>query len=102
MPASFDAQWEKLIEDFPASSSYLRKVMQPAKEQQAWPWLAPSFTCGIWTTGHVEGETSMNKRFGNSKTSLFELVKNLMERADEQMEHEQLAVRNVRTPLFLH
>jgi hypothetical protein len=101
-PAAFDARWEQLLEDFPGSGSYLCKVMQPNKERWAWPCLAPSFTCGVRTTGRVEGENSVNKRFGNSKTSLFELVKSLIEHADEQMELEQLAVRSVRTPLLLH
>ena len=101
-PACFDARWERLLDDFPASRSYLRKVMQPTKERWAWPWVAPTFTCGVRTTGRVEGENSVNKKFGNSKTSLFQLVKSLIERADKQEEHEQLAVRSVRPLLLLH
>jgi hypothetical protein len=101
-PASFDARWERLLDDFPASQTYLRRVMQPTKERWAWPWVAPTFTCGVRTTGRVEGENSVNKRLGNTKTSLYELVKSLIERAEEQMEHEQLAVRSVRPSLLHH
>jgi hypothetical protein len=76
--------------------------MQPTKERWAWPWVAPTFTCSVRTTGRVEGENSVNKKFGNTKTSLFQLVKSLIEHADEQEEHEQLAVHSVRPSFFLH
>jgi hypothetical protein len=96
-PAAFDAQWERLLEDFPASRSYLRKVMELTQEWWAWPWLAPIFTCGVRTTGHMEGENGVNKKFGNTKTSLFQLVKCLMERSDKQITHEQLAACDICT-----
>jgi hypothetical protein len=98
--AAFDVRWAALLTDFPHSRDYLEKVMEPTKECWAWHWTATRFTCGVRTSGCVESENRVNKMFGNTKCSLFSLVKNLIKCSDEQVEQEQLAARQVRsTPL---
>ena len=94
-PAAFEAKWAKLLDDYPRSRSYLEKVLEPTKERWGWAWILTNFTCGVKTTGRVECENRISKRFGNVKTSLFNLVKHLIERGDEQDEQEQLTVRKV-------
>jgi hypothetical protein len=89
-PAAFDVRWAALLTDFPRSRDYLEKVLEPTKERWAWAWTVTRFTCGVRTSGRVESENRVNKMFGNTKSSLFSLVKNLIERSDEQVEQEQL------------
>ena len=99
-PAAFDVRWAALLTDFPRSRDYLEKVLEPTKERWAWHWTATRFTCGVRTSGRVESENRVNKMFGNPKSSLFSLVKTLIEHSDEQMEQEQLAAREVRSILY--
>ena len=89
-PAIFEARWTQLINDFPRSQDYLEKVLYPTRERWGWPWLAGRFTCAVRTSGRVESEHRVNKTFGNTKTSFYELIKALIQRADDQGENEQL------------
>lgn len=94
-PAIFEAKWNQLLEDYPLARDYLQKVFWPVRERWAWAWVSSRFTCGVRTSGRVEGENRINKLFSDSKMGLFELVKRLIDRADEQSEIEQLNARQV-------
>jgi hypothetical protein len=48
-------------------------------------------------SGQVESENRVNKLFGNTKTSFFDLIKAPIARADNQVEAEQLATIKVRS-----
>ena len=96
-PTAFDIKWQKLLEDYPASREYLEYNLGPMKTQWAWCYVATRFTCGVRTTGRVESENAVNKLLGGVKTSLYELVVNLLKRDEEQAEQEQLAIQKVGT-----
>jgi hypothetical protein len=95
-PAVFEAKWAQLLNDYPRSREYLQKVFWPTRERWAWAWVSTRFTCGVRTSGRVEGENRVNKLFSDLKTGLFDLVEKLIQRSDEQYENEQLAVHQVR------
>jgi MULE transposase domain len=94
-PAAFERRWQKLLEDFPRSRDYLQRVLYPTRERWGWPWVAGRFTCAVRTSGRVESEHRVNKSFGNTKTSFFDLVKSLIERSDSQAEDERLSAIKV-------
>ena len=101
-PAAFDAKWEKLLEDFPRSRDYLERILEPTKERWAWAWVSARFTCGVRTSGRVESENKFNKIIGNSKSTLYDLVKNLVERSEDQAKVEQFSTIKVcQPPIFL-
>jgi hypothetical protein len=99
-PTAFDIKWRKLLDHFPSSHDYLEKVLGPSRERWAWYSVSTQFTCGVRTTGRVESEHAVNRLLGDTKTGLCELVKRLLRRADEQVEHEQLAIRKVSRTFF--
>ena len=94
-PDDFELKWAKLLEDFPRSRAYLEKVLYPVKERWAWAWISACFTCGVRTSGRVECENRVNKLFGNTKTSVYKLVKALIERVHQQKEDEKLSAVQV-------
>lgn len=94
-PDAFENSWEKLLEDYPRSRDYLQKIFWPTRERWAWAWVSARFSCGVRTSGRVESENRVNKLFGNSKTTLFGLVKELIHRSDDQDTNEKLAARQV-------
>jgi hypothetical protein len=53
----------------------------------------------VRTSGRVESENKVNKLFGNSKTTLFDLVNKLNEHTEQQAELEKLAAREVQSVL---
>ncbi|KZP10264.1 hypothetical protein FIBSPDRAFT_710647, partial [Athelia psychrophila] len=53
------------------------------------------FSCGVRTSGRVESENRVNKLFGNSKTTLFGLVKELIHHSDDQDTNKKLSARKV-------
>jgi hypothetical protein len=94
-PAAFQHKWDQLLADYPRANDYLSRVFWPTRERWAWAWVSTRFTCGVRTSGRVESENKVNKLLGNTKTTLFDLVKKLMERTEEQEALEQLSVRAV-------
>jgi hypothetical protein len=80
-----------------ASREYLEYNLGLMKTQWAWCYVATHFTCGVRTTGRVKSENAVNKLLGGVKTSLYELVVNLLKRDKEQAKQEQLAIRKVGT-----
>lgn len=96
-PDAFDVKWAKLLEDFPRSRDYLERVLGPTKERWAWAWVSARFTCGVRTSGRVESENRINKLLGDTKTGLYDLVRNLIERAEEQAGNEKLNAIKVRS-----
>ena len=102
-PAAFQTRWDQLLVDFPRTRDYLERVFWPTRERWAWAWVSTRFTCGVRTSGRVESENRVNKLFGNSKTTLFDLVNKLNERTEQQAQLGQLAAREVRSvPSVLH
>jgi hypothetical protein len=99
-PSAFELKWNQLLTDYPSSRDYLQKVLWPTRERWAWTWVSTRFTCGVRTSGRVESENKVNKLLGNTKTTLFDLVKKLIERAEEQAELEQLSAREVRCNFY--
>lgn len=94
-PDAFEISWEKLLEDYPCSRDYLQKVFWPTRERWAWAWVSARFSCGVRTSGRVESENRVNKLFGNSKTTLFGLVKELIHHSDDQDTNKKLSARKV-------
>ena len=94
-PAALEAAWEELVTKYPAARGYLDNELWPDRERWAWTFLAIRFTCGVGTSGRVEGENSVNKRLGDSKTTAYELVSRLIDRADAQHNLEAMRIREV-------
>lgn len=94
-PSAFEQGWTNLLQSYPAAQPYLQNELWPNRQRWAWAYIATRFTCGVRTSGRVEGENAINKLLGNSKTSAFDLATNLMKRAEDQDELETLRVRRV-------
>ena len=95
-PEVFQLRWNKLLDDFPRCRTYLERVLYPTRERWAWPWVSPRFTCAVRTSGRVESENRVNKLFGNTKTSFFDLTQALISRTEDQAEAKRLAAIKVR------
>ena len=97
-PAALEAAWEELVTKYPAAREYLDNELWPDRERWAWTFLGIRFTCGVRTSGRVEGENSVNKRLGDAKTMAYELVTRLIDRADAQHDLEAMRIRKVSCP----
>ena len=95
-PTALQEAWDELLMKFPAAQPYLQKEIWPDREHWAWCFVAPRFTCGVRTSGRVEGENSVNKQLGDLKTSVYELVMKLITRSEAQGDLEAMLVRSVR------
>ena len=96
-PTALEESWNDLLAKFPAAQPYLENEIWPDRERWAWCFVAPRFTCGVRTSGRVEGENSVNKQMGDSKTSVYDLAMKLITRAEAQGDLEAMRVRSVRT-----
>jgi hypothetical protein len=94
-PAAFERSWNQLLEDFPDAQPYLQAELWPTRARWAWPFVATRFTCGVRTSGRVEGENSVNKLLGNVKTTLYDLAMKLMARTEQQTDMEVMRIRQV-------
>ena len=94
-PVAFEHAWARLIEHYPAVGPYLQGEPWMTRERWAWTYVATRFTCGVRTSGRVEGENAVNRLLGDSKTSLYDLVLNLIARAAAQGDMEVLRICQV-------
>ena len=94
-PVAFERAWAQLLVDYPAARPYLDRELWPTRSRWAWAWIGTRFTCGIRTSGRVEGENAVNRRLGDSKTSLFDLTMKLIKRAEDQGSRERMRAREV-------
>ena len=101
LPTALEEAWEDMLFKFPAARPYLENEIWPDRERWAWAYVAIRFTCGVRTSGRVEGENRVNKLLGNSKTTVYELGMSLIKHAEAQGDLEALSVRKVRTKLLL-
>ena len=60
-PVEFEAAWAKLLNDWTAAQSYLKKEIYSDKEKWAWAWVGTHFAAGTRTTGRVEVEHKVYK-----------------------------------------
>ncbi|KAJ3516162.1 hypothetical protein NLJ89_g1290 [Agrocybe chaxingu] len=93
-PEEFDRHWRELTQRFPSAQKYLDNELYPCREQWAWAFMSHKFTCGVRTTGRVEGENRVNKAIGGPKKSLKELFDGLNKRTDGQSVQELIKVRD--------
>ena len=94
-PEALEAAWLELVTKYPSAQAYLDEALWPDQERWAWTYVGTHFTCGVRTTGRVEGENRVNKGLGDSKTTAYELVTKLIERSNVQSDLEALRVRQV-------
>ena len=94
-PAALEIAWQGLVTKYPTAREYLENELWPDRRRWAWTYIGIQFTCGVRTSGRVEGENRVNKLIGDSKTTAFELVTKLIERSDAQNDLEALRVRQV-------
>ena len=85
-PDALQIAWADLIAKYPTAAPYLQNEIWPDRERWAWTHIATRFTCGVRTSGHVEGENSVNKTLGNVKTTVYSLCIKLIEPAEAQQE----------------
>ena len=89
-PDALQIAWADLIAKYPTTAPYLQNEIWPDRERWAWTHVATRFTCGVRTSGRVEGENSVNKTLGNVKTTVYSLCMKLIERAEAQQGNEAL------------
>lgn len=94
-PDVFESLWQQLLLDYPSAAPYLSTSLYPIKQRWAHPWISCHFTAGIRTNGRVESENRTNKILGGPKSTLLEVFENLNKRTQEQLQREQVAVRDV-------
>jgi hypothetical protein len=94
-PAALETAWTALVDKFPAAAPYLQQELWPDRERWAWTYVSTRFTCGVRTSGRVEGENRINKSLGDTKTSIHDLCMNLIKRAEGQEDDEAFRIRNV-------
>ena len=85
-PDALQIAWADLIAKYPTAAPYLQNEIWPDRERWAWTHVATRFTCGVRTSGRVEGENSVNKTLGNVKTTVYSLCIKLIEPAEAQQE----------------
>jgi hypothetical protein len=94
-PEALEAAWLDLVTKYPAARQYLDNELWPDRERWAWTYIATHFTCGVRTTGRIEGENRVNKGLGDSKSTAYELVTKLIARSNAQTDLEVFRVRQV-------
>jgi len=73
----FDYLWDSLLEQYPASESYLNRALGSQKHKWAFSYISRIFTGGIQSTQRVEGQNAIIKSAINSHTSLLDLFKKI-------------------------
>jgi hypothetical protein len=96
-PAALEEAWAELLAKFPAAQPYLEGELWPDRKRWAWTFVATRYTCGVRTSGRVEGENRVNKLLGDSKTSAYDLLMNLIQRSQAQHDLEALHIRQAST-----
>lgn len=99
-PAALENVWADLVAKYPGAAPYLQQEIWPDRERWAWAHVVTRFTCGVRTSGRVEGENRINKLLGDTKTTVYALCTNLIRRAEVQSDAEALRIREVRA--FTH
>jgi hypothetical protein len=73
----FDYLWDSLLEQYPASESYLNRALGSQKHKWAFSYISRIFTGGIQSTQRVEGQNVIIKSAINSHISLLDLFKKI-------------------------
>lgn len=94
-PTALETSWMSLLNTYPLAASYLSNELWPNREQWAWTFVTNCFTAGIRTSGRIESENNINRAFGDSKTSMDELVGRMTARTEQQEESNKMRKRQV-------
>ncbi|CAG8641596.1 15259_t:CDS:2, partial [Dentiscutata erythropus] len=73
----FDYLWDSLLEQYPASASYLNRSLGSQKHRWALSYIPHIFTGEIQSTQRVEGQTMIIKSAVNSYTFILDVFKKL-------------------------
>ncbi|KAE8184867.1 hypothetical protein CF328_g7723 [Tilletia controversa] len=94
-PAAFEKRWTAFLQMFPSAEPYLGANQYHTRKSWAAAWVRTKFTVNVRTTGRVESENGVNKLLGGRKTTLTDLFKRLLCRADDQLEHSTQACKSL-------